>query len=516
MGNSASSQWKCGIHGGYYQWGDECPQCEDRERRNRQERQRAYEAAESRRRAEEKRVRDRAAELEREKKKEMERRERERKLAREAEMKRIQDQRKQEASAREQKRIEQERLLKSNSPEQIMKNVRNFKKTGSPFLQYQQLYADQTVQEIYNGVNTFACIGEAVSKRVTEISNDLQATLKDDYTLIEPEMKRYKKYGNEMKSMTKVFVDEFSAVFVDKAETLDGLNDAQIDDDEKELYQQVVLKQMGKLTTAIKNVEAKLFLMHQYYDQMKEDYKYFEQFCKLKGDQVQSVTFTLQKLAEQIRRDGDKGVLEGTGDGQTLEFTEKYNVTYQGSYEQGLSMKKGILSGAAVGAVAGGAIGYAAGGPIGAIGGLIVGGIIGAGIGALCAKINPHETVITNYTEEKEVSVKSEKIVYSSKDHAAAIENILSSIQDNDTFKKMKKELEENEDTAWKQKQECENMINLINKIKGKIVNYKTQMSALKAQIKDGVDETEAMLIKSKLKKLTNGIKDMIEQMKSV
>ena len=107
-----------------------------------------------------------------------------------------------------------------------MERVKQFKtKTEHPILQYNRVYAAETVQEIYDGVNTFACVGKVVSERVTEISKDLKNTLKYDYALIKPEMERYEKYGEAMKSMTDVFVDEFTAVFTQKAEDLNDLID---------------------------------------------------------------------------------------------------------------------------------------------------------------------------------------------------------------------------------------------------------------------------------------------------
>ena len=182
-----------------------------------------------------------------------------------------------------------------------------------------------------------------------------------------------------------------------------------------------------------------------------------------------------------------------------------------------LKKKHGMMAGAVAYGAGGAAIGGAVVGWAGAAAGAAIGGLFGAIIGGFCAKMNPHEHVITHYTKPEQVVVKSEQIVYDAEDQAYAIERIMGNIEQYDMFKTMKQELQEKEDAALKQKQECENMIKLINNIGGKIKHYKTEMVKLQNQFCSGdlVVDQEVELIKVKLKKLSKKIKTMIEKMKS-
>ena len=288
----------------------------------------------------------------------------------------------------------------------------------------------------------------------------------------------------------------------------------------------MVEETLVKLNSAIKNVEAKLFLMEQYYDQMIIDYTYFKEFCSAKQDELESTTNTFEDLAKLLKG-VDRSVLEGTGDQQKMEFTEEYEYKVACTEETGYKMKNAVITGAVVGGglglLGGAAVGALGGGPAGAVGGAIVGAVggalIGAGVGALCALANPYSYKVTSTTKKGHYTHKcdeSELITYSGDEQAAALQRIVTKITASNAYQTLQSELESSRKDADDKLYECKRMKRDVQSIGTKIRNYKTEMRTLTDKFATGntVSDTEARLIDRRLKSLSSEIAAIITTMK--
>ena len=198
----------------YYRSGSrQCSQCHAEDALA--EREAAEARARDRAREEQDRVRRRQAELERMERERQREREAERRREREAEKQRILEARQREEEERE--RLRQQMLAQSaaemNRKADELKQQNAARRANNPFLQYKKLNTLETVKEISNEVNKIAYVGQVVKERVNAISNELEESLGDDYDVIKAEINRYQNYGQEMSSMTDVFVEEFKKVF---------------------------------------------------------------------------------------------------------------------------------------------------------------------------------------------------------------------------------------------------------------------------------------------------------------
>eukprot|EP01084_Bolivina_argentea_P173357 300247_1 len=513
--------------------------------------------ADRRRREEEERVRKRAAELEKLQRARQKARETERKRKRDLEQKALKKKRKNEAAERDRNKQEMEDALKKTM-EELEREAGKLQKSKlqnkDPFLQYKQLHTLRTMKTIGKQVNEVAVVGEIVKERVSEISQELQDTLNDDYKLIEKEMDRYKEYGEEMANMTNVFKTElgkaFTALSPDIAtdsvnlqndaneydKEIEFLIDNADDEDYKKYYQKKknslqnrINRKLDVVDDAMNAIQVKLNIMESYYMQMMEDYKYFEKFINTKDDELAQAINYFQDVARQLKQSPDRSKLfvsktsklyeEYKSDEQILSFTEDYE--YKKLETTGINMGDAIVTGVkvggTVGAVGGAVVGGLAAGPVGAVAGGItwaIGGAIwGAGIGAIVSLCNPQKCSYT--TKTGIVTVNSELIAYENKKQADALQKIVKKIQQSKTYKKMQNELAGNRKLANEQRDKLQNLKTQMMKVQQPLINYKYQMKELKKTLKNGNNTTndDAIMIDKKLQEFSAKMQFYIKTM---
>eukprot|EP01084_Bolivina_argentea_P260564 440067_1 len=207
------------------------------------------------------------------------------------------------------------------------------------------------VKDIGNRVKLCSAAGQDVVDNVKNIEDQLKNSLKDQYKTVEDEINKYKKYGTEMKDMDKVFIDEFSKVlncdFINqtkaaitnindniknetdsKQEQNDILNSEQSMESKMKQFQELLNKHNEKkgefvggiktalnlLDNAICNMENKLFIIGEYYNDMIKDHENFINFCKNQGDQygdeMKEIKQYLDKIGADIK-DKKRDLYEG-------------------------------------------------------------------------------------------------------------------------------------------------------------------------------------------------------------
>eukprot|EP01084_Bolivina_argentea_P134824 237693_1 len=502
-----------------------CRSCRQQER-NDTAKQEALERARQRARDEDDRIRERQAELEKQERERQKRREEERRWKRQKEKDEAEEKMKKEQIEREKLQAKREEMLRKKT-EEIEKEAKKLEelksKSQNPFLHFKQLHTLQTVKEISKEVNEIAVVGKIVTERVNQISNELEETLGDDYQLVQSAVNRYKNYGQEMQSMTDTFKREFESTFKTISNVSKGYSNIQVDlnelqkeineaddEDEKDLLQNEMRpldSKLNALNKAIKNVEAKLFLMEQYYDQMSIDYKYFKAFISAKEDELEDVAFSFQKLAELLDN-VERSVLEGTGDQQQLEFVEEYEskettVVITRNEKNSNAIQAGAVTGAMGGGIAGG------------IPGAVAGCIIGGVVGALCPLFKSSSRYKTE-TKKGIVSIKSELITYQGRDQANALKDIAKNVKNCASYQKLRDGLKADKNMAAKQLRDCDRRKQDIVKIGENIRKYKLEMKQFQVKFKNGnnMSDDQAKLIDKKLNRLCAEIEIVVQTMK--
>eukprot|EP01084_Bolivina_argentea_P063423 115806_1 len=310
----------------------------------------------------------------------------------------------------QQKRIAENKKILEESNEIIKQETEKLKsrKTTHPITAFKRCDTVKVIKELGNKALEYGVAGHIISERVNQIKNELQSALTDDYKLIESEVERYEKYGEEMKDITTEFIDIFGAVF-DKIrhkkaqfdEDAKEYDEAE-SDDEKEIYKQDIKNGIEELAAGINKMKFKLLLMEQYYIRMKEDYQKLVDFIDKTSNELHTDKVTmnhfLTNVAADIKNKKQRDVFDGQKDKEYEQkhyVEEKYDVINYSSKEGKVLLTKQYVStetetgggcGRAIGAIAGAAVGTLAGGPVfGGIGNL-AGGLLGAAIGSLLAK----------------------------------------------------------------------------------------------------------------------------------
>eukprot|EP01084_Bolivina_argentea_P127679 225776_1 len=432
-------------------------------------------------------------------------------IQREKEQKETEARIKQHEEKKKKERDDMKRLLAKQAQEKIDEETKQLQElkaksaSTSPqnaYMHFKHLNTLKTIQEIGTQVDRIAVVGQIVKERAGVISAELINTLGDDYTLIKSEINRYKKYGKEMESMTDLFITEFQKAFniiQNKTQQKDFANKylktqqeikemeqeikEEPDDDIKEMLCEELHK-LNALDNAIKNIQNKLFLMEQYYDEMITDYKWFKGFIEDKRDDLNTLTDKFSSVAHKLKDDilQERDIFMGTNEKQKTIF--KVDFEYEQNVKSGNSVSGSIF-------------------------------------GSIWRKlVGPRDEDLVGFGKTETMSgsvvVVSEKKTYNGKDQAIALENIARNIEKCESYKKLKEQLALNVKMTDDGLYKCRRRKNDILEVAHNVTQYKLKLKELKDKFKKGdeVDDNQKQLINRRLTQLCVEIQSIINTMK--
>eukprot|EP01083_Nonionella_stella_P092219 258072_1 len=521
------------------------------EYQNEQERKRALERAEQKRREEARRL------------------EAEQRRQREAEAERLRIKREAEARAQKEKaeRDRKQEIAKLMSKLRAEKTTNDDEKSPPPknqniYDEWMKLDTFELVKDIGDRVAAVSAAGQDVVDKVEDIKQSLMQSVKDHYDTIAPEIERYKEYGNEMKRMNNVFIQEFTKAFKSDcvSETMECLNDSDDlktgDDalqskvadllkgpqlanpmdlvakiqslqqqyaDKKKTFDDKMDQRMVKLDQAIANIEGKLSVMEGYYDEMIADNERFIQFCVGQGDkygdEMKDIKEYLSGVINQVKGKS-RDLYEGQDeDVERKTFTEEYTVYTRAqqnskpSNAQRSSVPLGgalPMIGAFAGAVGGALIGNVIMPGAGTLPGLVIGGVLGGMIGLW---------VEGSFEKDKESGVEmkahTEKIeltgqdYYSGSEHSGALKQITKALESK--IKEYKDDLLSGENAAQKNIDESKDFKMGIAAIRTQVLIFKKDIEGFKTVMKEAVNNPQyRKTMNQKCKDLFTKIWDLV------
>eukprot|EP01083_Nonionella_stella_P196508 723004_1 len=385
----------------------------------------------------EKRERQLEAErLEREQRRLREKREKELREKRERE-KREYLRKKQEEAARTAKLTAMKEALQrdfdAESAQKSNKTKKEPEQNKNVYEKWMKLDTMEIVRDIGDRVKLCSAAGQDIVDNVQNIEKELKQSLKDHYDTVEPQIEKYKKYGQEMRDMNRLFVVEFDKVLdgkatdsvksasesaqkqintkIDHGQKIQDILESNIGfqakmnafkqiqnefDSKKQKFVQQIGDKMDDLQDAVLSMEAKLNIMSTYYDDMISDHDKFINFVITQGqnygNEIQNIREYLMKIGDDI-----KGKKRDLYDGQAEDverktFSADYDVYTEHTTDKvqgGSSMDPAVAMGIGMvaGAVIGGGIAAAASCGVGTVYGMAVGGAVGGMIaGAIIHK----------------------------------------------------------------------------------------------------------------------------------
>eukprot|EP01084_Bolivina_argentea_P051542 94825_1 len=400
----------------------------------------------------------------------------------------------------------------------------------------------ELVKDIGERVKNCSAAGEEVVKYVDNIKDKLKDSLKQNYKIIEPEVDRYEKYGQEMRDMNDIFVEELGKVlkkeFVTASDTIDDdfnakqqQNDANNNeynelvsntsnltmeerlkqfvalaekaDKQKEAFKSSIKQKMGSLMDVIDKMESKLNLMDEYYQNMIKDHEFFIDFCinkgKEYGDELANIQRYFVEIGEQIKG-RKRDLYEGqSADVERKTFTaeyEKYDInqstTETKSEDTGMDdpVLKGMKYGAISGAVVGGAVGLCALGPPGLVGGALCGALLGIGPGMLIGMAagssndsKTYKTTRTTWTKSTGSVTLTGANYYDGDRHNNALQQIVDSLKEE--FEIYLEKLKQRKKEAENQKEEADDFKQSIDEMKEQICTFKLEAEDIMEKIEE-------------------------------
>eukprot|EP00484_Ammonia_sp_Unknown_P030253 CAMPEP_0197032102 /NCGR_PEP_ID=MMETSP1384-20130603/10859_1 /TAXON_ID=29189 /ORGANISM="Ammonia sp." /LENGTH=556 /DNA_ID=CAMNT_0042461707 /DNA_START=34 /DNA_END=1704 /DNA_ORIENTATION=- len=267
--------------------------------------------------------------------KERERTEREERERYEREMRELAQRRaealrkKREEDERERLRIEELMRKEIKDKEEAARKIRETMKKEDPYKEFKKFKTAQFVKDIAKRALDVSAMGEIIGEKVDSVKQELKKQLKEEFEQIKPEVIRYKRYSNAMKSTSTKYLAEFEKVFEtsvqsveDVADLLEDLKEAD-DDEEKQTYQQKMAAKMDSLYTAAVEISGELAVVEAYYDKMISDAKWF---LKMADE---------YKVEHEVTLDADFKGMENDADNiqsqRHMSFAQ--NTTVEASYE---------------------------------------------------------------------------------------------------------------------------------------------------------------------------------------